>query len=76
MTPTLISAFLAYVLTTALAPGLNNILALSSITTHSSRRNMRALAGMSLGLAIIMLICVGLTFVLVNLDKGITSLLR
>ncbi len=37
---------------------------------------MRVLAGMSLGFVIIMLICAGLTFTLVTLDKGITSLLR
>ena len=32
MTPTLISAFLTYTLITALTPGPNNILALSSVT--------------------------------------------
>ncbi len=37
---------------------------------------MRVLAGMSLGFVIIMLICAGLTFTLVTLDGGITSLLR
>lgn len=50
MTPTLISAFLTYTLITALTPGPNNILALSSVTAHGFRRSMRVLAGMSLGL--------------------------
>lgn len=76
MTPTLISAFLTYTLITALTPGPNNILALSSVTAHGFRRSMRVLAGMSLGFVIIMLICAGLTFTLVSLDEGITSLLR
>ena len=76
MTPTLISAFLTYTLITALTPGPNNILALSSVTAHGFRRSMRVLAGMSLGFVIIMLICAGLTFTLVTLDEGITSLLR
>lgn len=49
MTPTLISAFLTYTLITALTPGPNNILALSSVTAHGFRRSMRVLAGMSLG---------------------------
>ncbi|RGA73721.1 amino acid transporter, partial [Klebsiella pneumoniae] len=34
MTPTLISAFLTYTFITALTPGPNNILALSSVTSH------------------------------------------
>lgn len=76
MTPTLISAFLTYTLITALTPGPNNILALNSVTAHGFRRSMRVLAGMSLGFVIIMLICAGLTFTLVTLDEGITSLLR
>jgi hypothetical protein len=73
VTPTLISAFLTYTLITALTPGPNNILALSSVTAHGFRRSMRVLAGMSLGFVIIMLICAGLTFTLVTLDEGITS---
>ncbi len=75
MTPTLISAFLTYTLITALTPGPNNILALSSVTAHGFRRSMRVLAGMSTGFVIIMLICAGLTFTR-YLDEGITSLLR
>lgn len=68
MTPTLISAFLTYTLITALTPGPNNILALSSVTAHGFRRSMRVLAGMSTGFVIIMLICAGLTFTLVTTD--------
>ena len=49
MTPTLISAFLTYTLITALTPGPNNILALSSVTSHGLRRSLRVLAGMSVG---------------------------
>ncbi|HBS7307009.1 TPA: hypothetical protein MAQ50_005180 [Klebsiella pneumoniae] len=57
MTPTLISAFLTYTLITALTPGPNNILALSSVTSHGLRRSLRVLAGMSVGFIITMLIC-------------------
>ncbi len=49
MTPTLLSAFWTYTLITALTPGPNNILALSSATSHGFRQSTRVLAGMSLG---------------------------
>ncbi|EKG0290906.1 hypothetical protein O1M57_003631, partial [Escherichia albertii] len=48
MTPTLLSAFWTYTLITALTPGPNNILALSSATSHGFRQSTRVLAGMSL----------------------------
>ncbi len=72
MTPTLISAFLTYTLITALTPGPNNILALSSVTSHGLRRSLRVLAGMSVGFIITMLICAALTFSLVELDSRFT----
>ncbi|STK22537.1 putative transporter [Escherichia coli] len=49
MTPTLLSAFWTYTLITAMTPGPNNILALSSATTHGFHQSTRVLAGMSLG---------------------------
>lgn len=54
MTPTLLSAFWTYTLITAMTPGPNNILALSSATTHGFRQSTRVLAGMSLGFLIVM----------------------
>ena len=75
MTPTLISAFLTYTLITALTPGPNNILALSSVTSHGLRRSLRVLAGMSVGFIITMLICAALTFSLVELDPRFTLVL-
>ncbi len=67
MTPTLISAFLTYTLITALTPGPNNILALSSVTSMVCRTQLRVLAGMSVGLYYhFMLICAALTFSLVE----------
>ena len=50
MTPTLLSAFWTYTLITAMTPGPNNILALSSATSHGFRQSTRVLAGMSLGI--------------------------
>lgn len=75
MTPALISAFLTYTLITALTPGPNNILALSSVTAHGLRRSLRVLAGMSIGFIITMLICAALTFSLVELDSRFTRIL-
>ncbi|GDN23621.1 cysteine and O-acetylserine exporter [Escherichia coli] len=54
MTPTLLSAFWTYTLITAMTPGPNNILALSSATSHGFRQSTRVLAGMSLGFLIVM----------------------
>ena len=62
MTPTLLSAFWTYTLITAMTPGPNNILALSSATTHGFRQSTRVLAGMSLGFLIVMLLCAGISF--------------
>ncbi|CAM3530100.1 Cysteine/O-acetylserine efflux protein [Klebsiella spallanzanii] len=75
MTPTLISAFLTYTLITALTPGPNNILALSSVASHGLRQSMFVLAGMSVGFIITMLICAGLTLSLVTLDGGLSRAL-
>lgn len=60
---------------TALTPGPNNILALSSVTSHGLRRSLRVLAGMSVGFIITMLICAALTFSLVELDSRFTTVL-
>ena len=75
MTSALISAFLTYTLITALTPGPNNILALSSVASHGLRKSMFVLAGMSVGFIITMLICAGLTFSLVMLDEGLSRTL-
>lgn len=70
MTPTLLSAFWTYTLITAMTPGPNNILALSSATSHGFRQNTRVLAGMSLGFLIVMLLCAGISFSLAVIDPG------
>ncbi|MDA8480608.1 cysteine/O-acetylserine transporter [Citrobacter sp. Awk 4] len=75
MTPTLLSAFWTYTLITALTPGPNNILALSSVTQHGFRQSTRVLAGMSLGFLIIMLLCAGISFSLAIIDPAIVHLL-
>ncbi|SMG51504.1 cysteine/O-acetylserine transporter [Cedecea sp. NFIX57] len=69
------SAFWTYTLITALTPGPNNILALSTSTRHGLRQSSRVLAGMSLGFLIIMLICAGIAFSLVSLDPRFTHIL-
>ena len=73
MTPTLLSAFWTYTLITAMTPGPNNILALSSATTHGFRQSTRVLAGMSLGFLIVMLLCVGISFSLAVIDNRYQS---
>ncbi|NIF46158.1 cysteine/O-acetylserine transporter [Enterobacter sp. Ap-1006] len=69
------SAFWTYTLITALTPGPNNILALSTATSHGLQQSSRVLAGMSLGFLIIMLICAGIAFSLVSLDPRFTRVL-
>ncbi len=75
MTPTLLSAFWTYTLITALTPGPNNILALSSATSHGFRQSTRVLAGMSLGFLIVMLLCAGISFSLAVIDPAAVRLL-
>lgn len=75
MTPTLLSAFWTYTLITAMTPGPNNILALSSATTHGFRQSTRVLAGMSLGFLIVMLLCAGISFSLAVIDPAAVHLL-
>ena len=68
MTPTLLSAFWTYTLITAMTPGPNNILALSSATSHGFRQSTRVLAGMSLGF-------LGISFSLAVIDPAAVHLL-
>lgn len=75
MTPTLLSAFWTYTLITAMTPGPNNILALSSATTHGFHQSTRVLAGMSLGFLIVMLLCAGISFSLAVIDPAAVHLL-
>ncbi len=75
MTPTLLSAFWTYTLITAMTPGPNNILALSSTTSHGFRQSTRVLAGMSLGFLIVMLLCAGISFSLAVIDPAAVHLL-
>lgn len=74
MTPTLLSAFWTYTLITAMTPGPNNILALSSATSHGFRQSTRVLAGMSLGFLIVMLLCAGISFSLAVIDPAAVHL--
>ncbi len=73
MTPTIITGFLTYTLITAMTPGPNNILALSSVNQHGLRRSLRVLAGMNAGFLIIMLLCAIFTFTLISLLPSING---
>lgn len=72
MTPTIISGFLTYTFITALTPGPNNILALSSVNQHGFRRSLRVLAGMSAGFLVLMLICGVFTYTLISVLPSLT----
>lgn len=72
MTTTTLTAFLTYTLITALTPGPNNILALSSVTQHGLRRSAALLAGMSAGFLIIMLLCAAFTLSLTQLLPAVS----
>lgn len=66
MISTLISSFLTYTLITALTPGPNNILAMSSVTQYGFRRSIGVIAGMSLGFLVVMVLCAVFTLSLVT----------
>ncbi|MCW2481917.1 cysteine/O-acetylserine transporter, partial [Candidatus Symbiopectobacterium sp. NZEC135] len=72
MTSTIISGFLTYTLITALTPGPNNILALSSVNQYGLRRSIRVLVGMSAGILVLMLACGAFTFTLISLLPSLT----
>lgn len=72
MTPTIISGFLTYTLITALTPGPNNILALSSVNQYGFRRSLRTLAGMSAGFLVLMLACGVFTYSLISILPSAT----
>ena len=72
MTPTIISGFLTYTLITALTPGPNNILALSSVNQYGFRNSLRTLAGMSAGFLALMLVCGAFTFSLISILPSAT----
>lgn len=73
MTPTIISGFLTYTLITALTPGPNNILALSSVNQHGFRRSLLVLAGMSAGFLVLMLVCGIFTYTLISVLPSLTN---
>ena len=73
MTSTIIAGFLTYTLITALPPGPNNILALSSVNQYGFRRSLRVLAGMCVGFLIIMLLCAVFTFTLISILPSVTG---
>lgn len=72
MTSTIISGFLTYTLITALTPGPNNILALSSVNQYGLRRSIRVLMGMTAGFLVLMLACGAFTFTLISLLPSLT----
>ncbi|KML66075.1 cysteine/O-acetylserine transporter [Pectobacterium peruviense] len=73
MTSAIISGFLTYTLITALTPGPNNILALSSVNQYGLRRSLRVLAGMSTGFFVLMLACGIFTFTLISILPAVTK---
>lgn len=72
MTPTIISGFLTYTLITALTPGPNNILALTSVNQYGFKRSLRTLAGMSAGFLVLMLACGIFTYSLISILPSAT----
>jgi cysteine/O-acetylserine efflux protein len=72
MTSTIISAFLTFTFITAMTPGPNNILALSTASQYGLRRSGGTLAGMCMGFLAVMLICAAFTLTLINLLPAIT----
>ena len=72
MSFSIIGAFLAYTFITALTPGPNNILALSSVHTHGFRKSLRPLAGMGAGFLIIMLLCALFTVAITRTLPSVT----
>lgn len=73
MTPIIMSGFLTYTVITALTPGPNNILALSSVNQYGLRRSLRVLAGMSAGFFILMFACGMFTFTLISILPAVTK---
>jgi cysteine/O-acetylserine efflux protein len=71
-----ISAFLTYTVISAITPGPNNILALSSVSTHGLRRSVRVLAGMTCGFLVIMLLCAVFTVMLTHVLPTVTGWLN
>jgi len=71
VTPAIISAFFTYTFITAMTPGPNNILALSSVSSHGLSRSRRVLAGMCLGFLAVMLLCAAITLTLTRLEPGV-----
>lgn len=76
MNTAVISAFLTYTVISAITPGPNNILALSSVSAHGLRRSARVLAGMTCGFLVIMLLCAVFTFTLTSVLPAITGWLN
>jgi len=72
MSLSIAGAFLAYTFITALTPGPNNILALSSVHTHGFRKSLRLLAGMGAGFLIIMLLCALFTVAITRTLPSVT----
>jgi len=72
MNTALISAFLTYTLITAITPGPNNILALSSVSAFGLKRSSRVILGMSVGFLVIMLLCGLLSYTLINVLPALT----
>lgn len=76
MNTAVISAFLTYTIISAITPGPNNILALSSVSAHGLRRSGRVLAGMTCGFLVLMLLCAVFTFTLTSVLPAITGWLN
>lgn len=72
MTYPIISAFLTYTLITAMTPGPNNVIALSSVTQYGLRSSVRVLAGIAAGFLITMLFCAIFTVSLINILPSVT----
>lgn len=76
MNTAVISAFLTYTFITALTPGPNNILALSSVSSHGLKRSMPVMSGMTCGFLLIMLLCAAFTVTLISVLPALTGWLN
>ncbi|WPD76237.1 cysteine/O-acetylserine transporter [Dickeya fangzhongdai] len=73
MTPAIITAFFTYTFITALTPGPNNILALSTVNQYGIRRSSGVLVGMCVGFLIIMLLCAAFTLTLIRILPAVSN---
>jgi len=76
MNTAIISALLTYTIITAITPGPNNILVLSSVNSFGLKRSARVILGMNVGFLVIMLLCAVFTYTLINVLPAMMTWLK